>query len=650
MASKSPADPEVTRPLSPSAFRGGSPRKLSVNVHFEGEVSAPSPTDSGHGSPAVESGRRSSTVTSPRGSPRPLDAPDDAKRRQSVILRSCPPIEREGVTELAVDEIVLSDKKTELLRWSLYLARESLAVKVFGRTYGTYNAVVSPLNIIPPRGRLRRTLIRVVDHEVFRALVFVLIGLNTVCLCLDSRRWKGTFMRDFLRVADLVFLGIFTGEAMIKIGAMGFVMNNYSYLRQPRNVCDLMVLLVSLPVLVVEDFDAEKANLTPLRLSRFIRPVALLTKSESIRRVLFTILMTVPHLFNVFFLVFFLLWTFGLLGMQIWMGAFHYRCYWRNGTDAWSLVLNDTRPCGSGSIGRSCADNGLDLGLEQLCMRDDSVFKTSAYNYDNMFHAVVTAFKIITLDGWQEDMERAQDATGYMSWLYFVALTMLGSYFSLQLILALLTSNYADTKAHVTVPRIPPLHNATGACVLGGTLLHCMYYCGYGVLVKWDPQVACTRVLDVETTEEYLFRKCQVLALDRVRKHEKEVALKRQKDGYGPTQEELVTEIEESEESESEGEAHRSSPGGWRGLWGSYTPGQSTTMRSRSRSRSKSRSRSRSKERWRSRSRSPARVESSLVRSRSRSPARVAGPLRSPSPARGCESVDEGGSQETPEP
>eukprot|EP00662_Eupelagonemidae_sp_cell21_P010025 gene10025-26826_t len=53
-------------------------------------------------------------------------------------------------------------------------------------------------------------------------------------------------------------------------------------------------------------------------------------------------------------------------------------------------------------------------------------------------------FKVIALDGWTDDLRAAQDVSGHPAYLFFLALTMLGAFFTMNLFLAILASVFSN--------------------------------------------------------------------------------------------------------------------------------------------------------------------------------------------------------------
>ena len=76
---------------------------------------------------------------------------------------------------------------------------------------------------------------------------------------------------------------------------------------------------------------------------------------------------------------------------------------------------------------------------------DDLLF--GFLNFDNMASGFLTIFQCITMEGWTDIMYQLQDSwSGVVTALYFVCLILFGSFFLLNLTLAVIWDNFADAK------------------------------------------------------------------------------------------------------------------------------------------------------------------------------------------------------------
>ncbi|KAJ9447984.1 Sodium channel protein 60E [Diplonema papillatum] len=397
--------------------------------------------------------------------------------------------------------------KPALSRYSIREMKRTMAYRVLGTTREMehpYNVVDPPLHIIHPRSSFRIFLLRVIDHELFDATILVLILLNAATLVLadplfDSIEWLDPFESR----AEVTFQVLFTAEMVLKILALGFVLHPGAYLRaEPApfwNRLDFLIVCSGF----VSYMTPGSGNFTALRLLRCLRPLRTMNRVKKLRQLMSTLSSALPLAVDIFLLFFLLLWVFSTLGVQLFGGVFHRRCYvtapWDaglaemptgNGSTAlflglendtettfdvsagfenrsW-LVANDTAACGA----RTCESNGLTVG--QTCAIDQAVYRADIMNYDNIFSAMFLTFKIMSLDDWPVELVQTQNVFGHHTWIYFFLCTLFGNVFAVNLILAMLASVYADEQNQSAKVSRPIMERLSPATLLSAVVTHPM--------------------------------------------------------------------------------------------------------------------------------------------------------------------------------
>ena len=93
-----------------------------------------------------------------------------------------------------------------------------------------------------------------------------------------------------IEMANYIFSKIFTVEAILKIMAMGFCMHKNSYLRDPWNWLDFLVVLTA----VVEDLKFSFVNVNSLKILRVLRPLRSINAFPSMKRLISSLLASLP--------------------------------------------------------------------------------------------------------------------------------------------------------------------------------------------------------------------------------------------------------------------------------------------------------------------------------------------------------------------
>jgi voltage-dependent calcium channel L type alpha-1D len=110
--------------------------------------------------------------------------------------------------------------------------------------------------------------------------------------------------------ADQYFTIFYIIEAALKIIAFGFIVHKKSYLRDPWNVIDFVVVVIGI-ISLVPNFP----NLKSLRIFRIFRPLRSINAVPPMKRLVSTLIMSMPQMgYLVSFLLFFIA-VFAILGI-----------------------------------------------------------------------------------------------------------------------------------------------------------------------------------------------------------------------------------------------------------------------------------------------------------------------------------------------
>jgi uncharacterized membrane protein len=114
---------------------------------------------------------------------------------------------------------------------------------------------------------------------------------------------------------------VYATEALIKIIATGFIIHKKSYLRDPWNVLDFIVVIIGIISLI-----PNVPNLKSMRTMRVLRPLRSINAVPSMKRLVATLLTSLPQMgYLVSFLLFFIT-IFAILGMQMFTRVLYNRC------------------------------------------------------------------------------------------------------------------------------------------------------------------------------------------------------------------------------------------------------------------------------------------------------------------------------------
>ncbi|KAM9848256.1 voltage-dependent R-type calcium channel subunit alpha-1E [Aulostomus maculatus] len=289
---------------------------------------------------------------------------------------------------------------------------------------------------------VRKYAKKIIEWPPFEYMILATIIANCIVLALEQHLpgEDKTPMSKRLEKTEPYFIGMFCFEAGIKIIALGFVFHKGSYLRNGWNIMDFIVVLSGILAAAGAHMN-NSVDLRTLRAVRVLRPLKLVSGIPSLQIVLKSIMKAMVPLLQIGLLLFFAILMFAIIGLEFYSGKLHYTC-----TPQPGILENETVdssefefPCGVRRCPAkyTCSDTwiGPNDGITQ---------------FDNILFAVLTVFQCITMEGWTTVLYNTDDALGPMwNWLYFIPLIIIGSFFVLNLVLGVLSGEFAKERERV---------------------------------------------------------------------------------------------------------------------------------------------------------------------------------------------------------
>ncbi|XP_058648386.1 calcium channel, voltage-dependent, P/Q type, alpha 1A subunit, b isoform X17 [Onychostoma macrolepis] len=320
--------------------------------------------------------------------------------------------------------------------------KQSMAQRA--RTMALYNPIPVRQNCLTVNRSLflfsednlvRKYAKKITEWPPFEWMILTTIIANCIVLALEQHLPDGdkTPLSERLDDTEPYFIAIFCFESGIKILALGFAFHKGSYLRNGWNVMDFVVVLTGILSSVGSELD-----LRTLRAVRVLRPLKLVSGIPSLQVVLKSIMKAMIPLLQIGVLLFVAILMFAIIGLEFYMGKFHRTCF-----DNITGEMVDEQPCGEELPARECEKGsvcaeywlGPNYGITQ---------------FDNVLFAVLTVFQCITMEGWTDMLYYSNDALGSAwNWMYYVPLIIIGSFFMLNLVLGVLSGEFAKERERV---------------------------------------------------------------------------------------------------------------------------------------------------------------------------------------------------------
>jgi len=304
---------------------------------------------------------------------------------------------------------------------------------------------------------VRQVFIRSMESPWFDRTSMLAILMNCVTLAMydpfdaDCETSKCQVLTWFEFGFNLFFLS----ECAIKVTAMGFIGQN-SYLADSWNRLDFVVVAFGVVDLIPQ---LELPGVTLLRMARVLRPLRAINRLPGLRILIKLILETLPMLGSVVLLCTFLFVVFSILGVQLLSGVLRNRCYDADGQEYCDTVGGEDclyictiAPDKGMLLCPPLADRFKNFDYAPgpsyaTCKADGPNPDSGVTSFDDFFHAFITMFVVISMEGWTEVMYMAQDAYSFWIWIFFLFTVISGGIMAINLFLVVITSQFTNTKA-----------------------------------------------------------------------------------------------------------------------------------------------------------------------------------------------------------
>jgi len=282
--------------------------------------------------------------------------------------------------------------------------------------------------------QVRRVLYSAVNNPWFDRVILSLVGINCIVLALDTPNLDpNSALGGTVAAANIVFVVLFSLEAATKIVALGLFVHQDSYFRSPWNWLDFGIVIEGL----ISTFFGGDGSLSGLRAFRVLRPLKTVSRLEGLKVIVNALLASMPLLFNTMIVVSFYFLVFGIVGVQVWSGQFHNRCFV---TETGLLDETDERLCSdeTGGGAHSC-------GAGSYCGKWTANPQNDVVSFDNVLWAFNTIFASITLEGWTAVMYHSMDTVGWWTVFYWVLLIVFGAFILMNLTLAVILTKFRES-------------------------------------------------------------------------------------------------------------------------------------------------------------------------------------------------------------
>ncbi|GAB1299859.1 Sodium channel protein [Apodemus speciosus] len=294
---------------------------------------------------------------------------------------------------------------------------------------------------------------------------------------------------EWSKNVEYTFTGIYTFESLVKIIARGFCIDGFTFLRDPWNWLDFSVIMMVYnrvckprqcfssphfqgtegfenyfgnPRYVTEFVDLGNVSaLRTFRVLRALKTISVIPGFLCLKTIVGALIQSVKKLSDVMILTVFCLSVFALIGLQLFMGNLRNKCvvwpinfnesYLENGTRGfdWEEYINNKTNfymvpgmlepllCGNSSDAGQCPE-----GFQ--CMKAGRNPNYGYTSFDTFSWAFLALFRLMTQDYWENLYQLTLRAAGKTYMIFFVLVIFVGSFYLVNLILAVVAMAYEE--------------------------------------------------------------------------------------------------------------------------------------------------------------------------------------------------------------
>uniref|UniRef100_A0A8C3XFH7 Sodium channel protein n=1 Tax=Cyanoderma ruficeps TaxID=181631 RepID=A0A8C3XFH7_9PASS len=307
-----------------------------------------------------------------------------------------------------------------------YNDRKTFIVLNKGKTIFRFSATPA-LYILSPFHPIRRALFSLICLFTLFSM-FIMCTILTNCVFMaqsETPSWN--------KYVEYTFTGIYTFESLIKILARGFL---------------------ALPYIFQET----------LRTFRVLRALKTISVISGLKTIVGALIQSVKKLADVMILTVFCLSVFALIGLQLFMGNLRHKCVrdytmynftngtlyldgrtWNNSEEFLSDPVNyfikngteDVLLCGNSTDAGTCPEG-------YICLKAGENPDHGYTSFDTFGWAFLSLFRLMTQDYWERLYQQTLRSAGKIYMLFFMLVIFLGSFYLVNLILAVVAMAYEE--------------------------------------------------------------------------------------------------------------------------------------------------------------------------------------------------------------
>ncbi|DBA05404.1 TPA: hypothetical protein N0F65_007566, partial [Lagenidium giganteum] len=281
------------------------------------------------------------------------------------------------------------------------------------------------LFMFPLHSRFRlkcKKLEKDIDKYVFSAIV-----LRTILLTIESPLYSN-LIQEFTTLTDVLFVLVLLFEFSIKVVSRGFLFTPKSYLSNPWNQINMVVLMSCSLLLLLP----HSTMITLFRLGRAFGPIRVFYRVKTFRVITEALKQSAKQIFCCVVITLFLFYSFATLGMQFFAGKFSF--------------------CNDPTVRSRVECDGFFVNTKSGVLMPRTWDNLAGMHFDNIGGAMGSVFVLVSKKGWlpvlnmamdivDSDHQPVQNASAYFA-LFFVSFIFLSRFYMLKVFGGIIMNNF----------------------------------------------------------------------------------------------------------------------------------------------------------------------------------------------------------------
>ena len=167
-------------------------------------------------------------------------------------------------------------------------------------------------------------MFKLMEHRYFDNFILAFIGISSVALAFENPlNDPEGITSKILFYMDITSTAVFTIEVVIKVIAVGFIVNGKtSYIRNAWNIMDFIIVIIS--IISLFPIEAKISVFKIIRMARLLRPLRIISKNQNLKLSIQALIVAIPAISSLLVIVLLVMFIFAIVAVNLFKGKSFY--------------------------------------------------------------------------------------------------------------------------------------------------------------------------------------------------------------------------------------------------------------------------------------------------------------------------------------